>query len=387
MDPNEITVDHSRAESETEDKPKAKRLPPIVLPIFEFNQPNENSKRLMSFIGSCHRHKWEKTNINPKTKKYLARSGFHQFFWSAILIDSSILDELKIILGENIIRISDEQFEATFGIPLDPCAEVNSRQLVLNCYLFFTVWAKSDTNLSHGQDWPRKRIEALYRTHGIYDHEPIDSHPELFIETRRRFRAYKDLIPALTRYVIKRSDGQIDNKNGDNDRFVNSLFVQIKLLLSHSGLQVFKLSWLYYQSSKPIESDSPYHYKAFELEAVKEDVNRLKANRQIIIDKYGEDMLPFARLLAYPEAEGLDQRHYPDLAFCARHNCTKEKRPNEFVKNISFRKIPTKTHISDLKRLAEAKNDNYFSFLFHEESADSDLLIELQKILSLLDKH
>ena len=167
----------------------------------------------------------------------------------------------------------------------------------------------------------------------------FDSHPELFLETKRRFYVYKHLVPALTLYAIDSS-----NKRKD---IMRNLFTQIVLVMSYSGLEAYRLAFRYIDCNGVTE--------VFNLQTIKEDIQRITSARNVIIEKYGEHVLPFARLLNFPEVEGLDRRHYPDLAFCGHYSVIKGCKtvPNSSWSHFTFRKIQTKTPIDELKRLSD----------------------------------
>ena len=102
-----------------ENKSKVKRRPPLVLPNTDNFYSDEFKTRLKYFTATSNAYKWDETNTNSNTKKFLARNGFNQLFWSAILIDDSFMALVLKLFVDNIKLISDDEFELTFGHPLN----------------------------------------------------------------------------------------------------------------------------------------------------------------------------------------------------------------------------------------------------------------------------
>ena len=150
-------------------EPTVKGLPPLVLPLSENNDllSPEFQRRLKYFTASSNAFKWNQTNITSKTKKFLARNGFNSLFWSAMIVDTSIIPFVLDLFKDNIKYISDEEFESTFGISLNTSADISPKQLLANYFLLFAIPAKSHNQ--YLQEWVKRRLQTFYRMSSRFD--------------------------------------------------------------------------------------------------------------------------------------------------------------------------------------------------------------------------
>jgi hypothetical protein len=328
---------------------KVKRIPPFLLPKGEGIEFIERLKYLSATINQF---EWNENNINNKTKKYLPRNGFHLLFWSAIIIDERIKSLIDEIFANNIIYFCDNEFESLFGMSVDSNASITVDQLMANYFLLFSLPAKSHTQYLH--EWTKRRLDSWAAT--LHKQNLcFDSHQELFVETKRRFYVYKELVPALTRFVLNSYETH-NRELALTQNPMREMFRQIKIAISYSGLQVFYMSWTFID----------FNRKALDLQSVKDDINRITEARNTIVAKYGENILPFARLLNYPEVNQLNRCHYPDLAVCAKYVFSQERTS---LANFKFRKIKTKIPVEELERSAATLKPFVFKAFTEEEKA------------------